>query len=471
MTVAPPRLPLVPSRTLIALGCLGWLGCGGTSASDPSASDPRGTRGGGSSGASGQGEGEKGNDVNGGDGAGDAAETPGSTDSDAATGGTKPSKGPPASKEDRKRFLAALDAGRVASKSGAYTEAIARFREALVVNPTNAAALGELGWAALKAGDLTLAETATAPAPRYADVDTQRASLLYNLGRVAEAREKKDVAIAYYRRSLELRDNDTVRERLKAIGGDAAAPPSLGLARVGSTFETLDSACSVLTAAKCSAPEAEGDTTTCSCAPTLEATQFGGEVGLLVFTVSDGPEERSWHPIFKTRSGWVLFDAAEWEYNPGALGIFEEIERVSGEVLGTLGEEGDAQQRFVRFSFSKSRRDSDMGICELELETHSLSVVCGARGDEVACTAPVLEAHSFTRELEREICDEETLRGLTEPPSQQKRTYTAEVSWTMTPVPALVVANVSTSGDPTIGFAYRPLMLPAKTYTFEELSR
>ena len=194
-----------------------------------------------------------------------------------------------------------------------------------------------------------------------------------------------------------------------------------------------------------------------------------GEIGLLLVQTTLGPSERSWHPAFKTPKGWVLFDAAEWEYNPGAFGIFEEVERVTSEVLGTVGE-GAEMQRFVRFHFVKSRHDSDMGICEIEFESHDLEVICAIGGETVLCTPPLYDTYSFSRDVDRDLCDEETLKTLPTDSTPVKITYSSKVEWTTTPAPAVVISDVGTTGAPTLGLASRPLMLAAGTYTFADLT-
>jgi hypothetical protein len=138
--------------------------------------------------------------------------------------------------------------------------------------------------------------------------------------------------------------------------------------------------------------------------------------------------------------------------------------------VGEAGE-GDAAARYVRFDFVKSRHDSDMGICEVELESHDLEVFCGIVGNTVACTPPILTTYSFSREVDRELCDEETLRSLPTDSKPVKISYTADVRWTMSPAPSVTVAAVATAGSPSLGLASRPLMLADGTYPLADLTR
>lgn len=117
----------------------------------------------------------------------------------------------------RKELARLLGEGRKASRAKDHGTAIQRFRAALKINPAHAGVLGELGWAHFKAGQLDEAEDVLARALRYSRSDKGRGMVLYNLGRVHEAREDFASAATYYARSLERRPNDTVKARLEGI--------------------------------------------------------------------------------------------------------------------------------------------------------------------------------------------------------------------------------------------------------------
>ncbi len=123
----------------------------------------------------------------------------------------------------RKELAKLLGEGRKASKAGDHSTAIERFRAALKLNPAHAGVLGELGWAHFKAGELDPAEDVLLRALRHSRTDEGRGMVLYNLGRVHEAREDFESAATYYARSLERRPNDTVKARLEGLEAKVGA--------------------------------------------------------------------------------------------------------------------------------------------------------------------------------------------------------------------------------------------------------
>jgi len=136
-------------------------------------------------------------------------------------------KKPMPSAATRRTFTEKLDAGRKATKDGRHDDACALFREALQALPGSPSALGELGWALFQAGKLDEAKVHTGNAEYLATRPSQKASLLYNLGRIAEAQGQKEPAREHYSRSLILRENDTVRKRVKGLGGAVNIPPPI----------------------------------------------------------------------------------------------------------------------------------------------------------------------------------------------------------------------------------------------------
>jgi Flp pilus assembly protein TadD len=99
-----------------------------------------------------------------------------------------------------------------------HTEAAQALRRALDRHPGNRRIAGELGWASFLAGDLAAAEASTLAAMRGCRDRRLKASLLYNLGRIAEQRKDLAAARRFYGRSIALRPNATVAGRLKALG-------------------------------------------------------------------------------------------------------------------------------------------------------------------------------------------------------------------------------------------------------------
>lgn len=128
------------------------------------------------------------------------------------------------------RARAALRRGRAAARRGDREGAIEQLRASIAELPLESAQC-ELGWALHQSGENEAAEAPLRAAVerfgRRARVGAREqrtyAACLYNLGRVLESREQTAQALAAYRRSLELRPNRVVRERLAALAG-ADAP-------------------------------------------------------------------------------------------------------------------------------------------------------------------------------------------------------------------------------------------------------
>jgi len=130
-----------------------------------------------------------------------------------------------AAKDQGRGFRDQLAVGRTAVKEKRYAEGIAAFTAALKIDPNHAAALAELGWAAYLAGDLEAARRHTELAIAGDASDRTRGAALYNLGRILEDQSDKDGAAAAYQRSLGLRPNAVVQQRLTALtaaGADAS---------------------------------------------------------------------------------------------------------------------------------------------------------------------------------------------------------------------------------------------------------
>jgi tetratricopeptide (TPR) repeat protein len=204
----------------------------------------------------------------------------------------------------RQTLLRTLNAGRVKVKSGDYAGGVAEFEALLKIDPHHGAALGELGWAEFKRGSLVKAHARTLRAITLARDDKARGMLLYNLGRIAEAREQPAVAAAHYELSLTLRANNVVRARLAAVKGaltetasqDADKKPSL-LPVMKAGFATTDELCTYLK------EESMCYSETCEqVAPVADAPDYA------MFAVGEGIMN-CWHPALRRGGTWTLFDA------------------------------------------------------------------------------------------------------------------------------------------------------------------
>jgi hypothetical protein len=139
------------------------------------------------------------------------------------TAKTPATKAPPEQKKPTKKqlktFRQHLAEGRRLAKAGTYAEAIAMFDKAVEIEPGNARAWSELGFAHYKvdANDESIA--ASRMSMRLAKDPRVKAASGYNLGLAFEAADKRDRARAVYRDSLELRPNQTVLDRYRKVGG------------------------------------------------------------------------------------------------------------------------------------------------------------------------------------------------------------------------------------------------------------
>lgn len=341
----------------------------------------------------------------------DKPATPGDvTDKPASSDAARPSKpaalAPDKVRELRKQYSKLLDEGRTLTKADKLDEGMAKYRAALEIDPSNPTVLGELGWAQFKANALDDAQSTTMQALRLAQEDKARGMLLYNLGRIAEARTETEAAITYYRTSLEKRPgNATVQERLDTLlaGAVVAAPPPVGLDRIAGGVVDLDTACKLIINHSCldfggnADPNSQEEYDRCTCEASLSATPTDDDSwGLLTLKIGDWFQE-VYFPAVKTSSGWVVFDDIEWAYNPGMAGIFEEVQFGPTTTAALLP--GTAQPQLL-ITWKKDRSDTDMGVNEYETEHHEATLVCTREGEQAWCTKPLVSADSYTRDVE-----------------------------------------------------------------------
>jgi hypothetical protein len=304
----------------------------------------------------------------------------------------------------RKRMLVALNEGRALVKKGEHAAGIAKYREVLAIDGSDPAALAELGWAAFLANDLELAASATEHALRFSRAANQRGMLLYNLGRVFEARGENEGARDLYVRSLAARPNATVLARLEALEAIVksklapAGPRSLSV--LAKKLPTLQAVCDHLVADVC-ADHRMFEDETCGCEPKLEAESGGGTWGLVSLLTNQAGGSEALFPVSQEADGWTVLDVAAETFNPGAFGIWEELEPPKAEMIDVLPGGGE---EFL-LTFSKGRSDRDMGINEIESESWGTRVLCTRDLGTTACTRPLVETYEYGREVEFE--DEE----------------------------------------------------------------
>ena len=119
--------------------------------------------------------------------------------------------------KQREALLAALNEGRKLVKAKDYAAGIAKYEEALKVNPVHGTTLSELGWALFLKGDHERAEKTLRDALHHVHAPKTRGALLYNLGRALEELNKPEEATRAYEDSLALRPNKVVHKRLATL--------------------------------------------------------------------------------------------------------------------------------------------------------------------------------------------------------------------------------------------------------------
>ncbi|WP_146158017.1 hypothetical protein [Enhygromyxa salina] len=112
-----------------------------------------------------------------------------------------------------------LNAGRAAIEAIDLATGIGQLQAAAAISPTDATILRALGWAHFDAHQLAEAEHVLDRALHHARDPDTRAAVLYELGRVAEARADVPVASERYTDSLAIRPDESVAARLVALTG------------------------------------------------------------------------------------------------------------------------------------------------------------------------------------------------------------------------------------------------------------
>ncbi|MFO7565384.1 MAG: tetratricopeptide repeat protein [Enhygromyxa sp.] len=352
----------------------------------------------------------------------DALETPEppSTDDKPSTANA-PKPRPDELAKLRTRLSALLNEGRALTKKGDHAGGIAKYREALEIDASEVTVLGELGWAAFLSGDLELAHRTTAQALKFQRDGKRRGMLLYNLGRIEEARENLPDAIEHYRASLAARPgNEAVQARLDKLvetqnamanmgsaGGELEGPERIeanaSLALLASDLSDLAAACKVIEEQRCEDFTLDVDDP-CACDPKLLATPGVDDSWGLLQLGGDSSGQAAWFPAVKTDRGWTVFAEVLYTYNPGAFGIYEEAQLGASTVEPLLAK---GTQLVLRLS--KSRLDRDMGLNEIETEDYEALVVCARHETGASCTRPLITTYSYRREVEFEGEDAELL--------------------------------------------------------------
>lgn len=257
-------------------------------------------------------------------------------------------------KKQSSTFRELLGKGRAQVKSGKYKEGVATFEKALEIDPNNARALSELGWAAFKGEDLERAETATRASIRNSRDSNISGASLYNLGRIHEKRGENDQAATAYERSLQVRPgNKIVTKRLADLKGQGAkvseANKRCFFIEMSSKVPKPEETCHAFwdETEKAAAASAAGSTIECD---SVDSTQKVGGVTVVSFTMRDTEMDLFEEYIaILNNDKWYAhrfntYDALGVGYN-GQQGYFDKIE--AKELAG-----GGAMELVVPYRFN-----------------------------------------------------------------------------------------------------------------------
>lgn len=290
--------------------------------------------------------------------------------------------GPP-SAEARAAGLKALDEGRKLSRAKDWSKALEAFDRALVVMPDDARVLSEVGWAAFQANRLDRAEEANARALANAKEPLVRAPILYNMGRVAEARGKPDAARKAYKESLALRTNAEVKRRLDALVVDASTAssdePGLGCRE---SFPDVTAMCRCLGKDKDNLFVPEWVKFSCGRRGTNPLGD--GRFGIVEAGGEEGGERAHLLIVSEAnRVRWLRNLGSDYE--PGAFGVHNQAHVLGGESRNVAG-------HTVVIVHSK-QDDNDFNMAGLELCEYraKLDTICaiGEKAGETQCTPPI----------------------------------------------------------------------------------
>ncbi len=306
---------------------------------------------------------------------------------------------------ERQRYRAAVGEGRRLHAARDYQGAIAAYGRALDIAPGTARTLSEQGWAALFADRLELAESVLQQAEAAVeDDDRLLASILYNQGRVAQAQERIEVAIAVYQRSLALRPHPDAYRHLHGLAGGTRYVFGPAMRRLQGPYPSLAQLCAQerrLTRSERSAEQEEGF----ACIPDAARGVAGKAVdvppldGVLApWTELRFVETRPssfatrFHAALRTEDGWfVAPDIAV--LGRGTPDVRERATQLSMRVADL--QPGGAAEVVIEIETSWSRRE---GKAEIEAETHRVELLCGQGPSGVpSCTGAIPRATSAMR--------------------------------------------------------------------------
>ena len=302
-------------------------------------------------------------------------------------------------KAGRESLGTLLNDGRKAVKDKNYDEGIALYRKALKLDPINPKVLGELGFAALRKGDLKLAESSTRKAIEQSKSDKGLGAMYYNLGRIEESRGDHYAAMLAYEHSLKVRPGNKivagrlaeVRPKVEQSGPDESAQAPGGAAaalckQVQEEWECYSSEAEVE-----KLPEDEQEYAgLCDCTVDKMLKQKSGASALraaatlhVTGSAGSGGEINAVHLAIQTQShGWQLVGVVANSWIPGVFGINNE-----GEVESFAFRErsSSAPGQELHLVAVNSQADTNLGINTVDFEDCVDHYVCFDDGGQVTC--------------------------------------------------------------------------------------
>jgi len=304
----------------------------------------------------------------------------------------------------RKAFNELLDAGRKAVKGDDPTLGMQKLEEALTKVPGHPGALGELGWAAYRAGPAYFDKSmeATRKALAASKKPKQKGALWYNLGRVAEDQGNLSLAIDSYRESLAYRPgNDVVQKRLEEL-----------LAKVGGKsaeegIEKLDDVCQGLRDEQgCeTAASAEGFIAhSCDCGSEIVGPEEGfGRAALMRVTgqAEHGGSVDSTYLVIEVAAKWHVVTMVGNDWNPG-MGYVSNTSSRQAFTFRTIG-----GKPALWVEYENSSDDLDPGVYTAYSDWSRTLTLCAFEGGAPTCVSVPLgngsEVSKFTFEEGEEI--------------------------------------------------------------------
>lgn len=307
---------------------------------------------------------------------------------------------------ERRRYHDALAEGRRLHAERDHVGAMEAFARALDVLPGDPRTLSEQGWAALHADKLVEAEAALQQAEAAVlDDDAElHASILYNRGRVAEARGDAVAALRAYQASLRLRPHPAAYQHLVALPGGTRYVFGPQVQRLQGPYARLAELCAEeRTLSEAAGEGEEGEAFGCL---SDAAKGLGGDAvevpagkrlpapwtGLRFVETRPSPYVVRFHAALRTEAGWfVLPDVAV--LSRGTAGTTERATRLAARVEPLFF--GGAPEVVLEV---ETRWVVTEDAVERESETHGVEFLCGVGPSGIpSCTGALPRAMKARR--------------------------------------------------------------------------